>query len=33
MKVTFEDRPALHGTRIAIATLDAPRQLNALVCR
>jgi len=30
MKVTFEDRPALHGTRIAIATLDAPRQLNAL---
>lgn len=21
MKVTFEDRPALHGTRIAIATL------------
>ncbi len=30
MHVTFEERPALHGSRIAIATLDAEQQLNAL---
>ncbi|MCQ4296269.1 enoyl-CoA hydratase/isomerase family protein [Pseudomonas stutzeri] len=30
MKVTFDERPALHGLRIGIATLDAARQLNAL---
>jgi enoyl-CoA hydratase/carnithine racemase len=30
MKVIFEERAALHGSRIAIATLDAAQQLNAL---
>jgi len=30
MHVTFEERPALHGMRIAIVTLDAAQQLNAL---
>jgi enoyl-CoA hydratase/carnithine racemase len=30
MNVIFEERPALHGARIAIATLDAAQQLNAL---
>ncbi|MCQ4243677.1 enoyl-CoA hydratase/isomerase family protein [Stutzerimonas decontaminans] len=30
MKVTFEERSSLHGSRIAIATLDAAQQLNAL---
>lgn len=30
MHVTFEERPTLHGMRIAIATLDAAQQLNAL---
>lgn len=30
MNVTFEERPSLHGYRIAIASLDAPASLNAL---
>lgn len=30
MHVTLEQRPALHGMQIAIATLDAVQQLNAL---
>lgn len=30
MNVIFEERPALHGARIGIATLDAERSLNAL---
>lgn len=30
MHVTFEERPALHGMRIAIVTLNAAQQLNAL---
>ena len=30
MHVTFEERPALHGMRIAVVTLDAAQQLNAL---
>ncbi|WP_028240515.1 enoyl-CoA hydratase/isomerase family protein [Stutzerimonas azotifigens] len=30
MKVRFEERPALHGARIGIATLDAELSLNAL---
>ncbi|WP_252273816.1 enoyl-CoA hydratase/isomerase family protein [Pseudomonas subflava] len=30
MNVTFEERPALHGFRIGIASLDAEKSLNAL---
>ena len=30
MNVQFEERPALHGMRIGIASLDAPGSLNAL---
>ena len=30
MNVTFEERPALHGYRIGIASLDAEKSLNAL---
>ncbi len=30
MNVIFEERPALHGTRIGIATLDSEESLNAL---
>ena len=30
MNVTFEELPALHGYRVAIASLDAPGSLNAL---